>query len=101
MGRLADGAANPYLLQASVLAAGLWGLEKGAKGLPNSGFMPPSINMYTLPDSAPELVNIQLLPRNLLDALRLLEQDKELKALLGERFVQAFLKIKNEEWSDY
>ena len=42
--RLADGAANPYLLQACLLASGLWGLEQKCK--PDAAFMHPAKNMY-------------------------------------------------------
>lgn len=97
--RLADGAVNPYLLQASVLAAGLWGIDNKADA--SAVFMAPSVNMYKIPDGAPELAKIQTLPKNMLDALRALEQDADMKTILGARFIEAFLKIKYDEWRDF
>ncbi|CAE7725127.1 glnT [Symbiodinium pilosum] len=88
--RLPDGAANPYLLQATMLACGIWGMD--TKADPSGSYFPSSVNMYAIPDGAPELKNIQSLPRNLLDAIRELEADKDLAAGLGEEFMQAFLK---------
>merc|ERR1719352_583822 len=44
--RLADGAVNPYLLQATILAAGIWGLKAAPFDL-SYGFFPPSVNMYS------------------------------------------------------
>jgi len=97
--RVADGAANPYLLQAAVLSAGLLGLEK--KMSPAPYFFEPTVNMYKIPDGAPEIKNIPLLPQNLLDALRALEEDKDVRAMLGEKFVDSFLSMKKAEWADF
>jgi len=97
--RLADGAANPYLLQASLLGSGLWGLER--KVDPSASFMPPHINMYLLADDAPEIAHIGRLSSNLLDALRAMEKDPDMVKILGQKFVKSFLKIKNAEWKDF
>ena len=60
--RLADGAANPYLLQASILVAGLDGLKTNRHPGARSDF-----DMY----AEPHKVNgAKKLPQNLLDALR-------------------------------
>jgi glutamine synthetase len=63
--RLADGAANPYLLQAAVLAAGLDGIRNARD--PGQRL---DINMYT---DGYKAENAKRLPLNLLDALRALE----------------------------
>jgi len=63
--RLADGAVNPYLMAASVLAAGLDGLANARDPGPRS-----DINMYTEGSTLPAK---NKLPLNLLDALRALE----------------------------
>ena len=90
--RLADGAANPYLLQAGILMAGLDGVAN--KRDPGKRL---DINMYTEGHLAGDVAK---LPLNLLDALRELEKSDVLKAALGE-FVPAYLKLKHDEWNDY
>lgn len=91
--RLADGAVNPYLLPAAVLAAGLDGIENRRD--PGKRL---DINMYTEGHKA---AGAKKLPLNLLDALRALEKTNALKAALGEGFVSSFLKLKNQEWNVY
>lgn len=90
--RLADGAANPYLLPASVLAAGLDGLEHKRDPGPRL-----DINMYT---HAHEAGDVKKLPLNLLDALRALAASKVLSAALGD-LAASYLKLKHEEWNAY
>ena len=41
------------------------------------------------------------LPLNLLDALREFGKDKGLKAMMGEEFSKAYVKLKTEEWNDF
>ncbi|MFC3228451.1 type III glutamate--ammonia ligase [Marinibaculum pumilum] len=91
--RLADGAANPYLLPAAYLAAGLDGIAR--KLSPGKRL---DINMYTEGHKAR---GARTLPLNLLDALRELERSKPLRAALGEAFVGSYLKLKQAEWTDY
>jgi len=91
--RLPDGAVNPYLLQAVIIAAGLEGINKE---------MDPGkrheINMYT---EGHTVKNAPRLPLNLLDALREFDKDKTLKAALGEDVSAAFLKLKHQEWNRF
>ncbi len=61
--RLMDGAANPYLMEAGVLAAGLEGV--GSKRDPGK---PLDINIYT---EGHKVKGVRRLPSNLLDAIRL------------------------------
>jgi glutamine synthetase len=72
--RLMDGAANPYLLQAGVLAAGLDGNK---------------------------VKNVRRLPLNLLDALRAFSASKTLRAALGSELVDSYVKLRMAEWNDY
>lgn len=90
--RLADGAANPYLLQAGILAAGL----DGARNQRDPGKR-LDINMYTERDKAKR---VKTLPLNLLDALRALEANSALKSALGA-LTPAYLKLKHQEWNDF
>lgn len=91
--RLADGAVNPYLYPAAVLAAGLDGLEKGTDPGPRL-----DIDMYAQADEAPQA---KLLPLNLLDSLRALEADETFAAAMGRETVDAFLKLKHAEWREF
>ncbi|MDP4033742.1 MAG: type III glutamate--ammonia ligase, partial [Pseudorhodobacter sp.] len=91
--RLPDGAVNPYLLQAVIIAAGLDGLR--SKADPGKRH---DIDMYTQGHTvrgAPKL------PLNLLDALREYDKDKTLKAMMGAEFSSAYLKLKHQEWTSY
>ena len=91
--RLPDGAANPYLLQAVIIAAGLDGVR--TKADPGKRY---DIDMYQMGHTvkgAPKL------PLNLLDALREYDKDKTLKAMMGEEFSVAYLKLKHKEWDSY
>ena len=90
--RLADGAVNPYLLQAAALAAGLDGIA--AKRDPGKRI---DINMYTEGHLAPA---VGRLPLNLLDALRALEASDVLTAAMPA-LVPSYLKLKMQEWQSF
>ena len=90
--RLADGAVNPYLMPAAVLAAGLDGLDNARDPGPRL-----DINMYT---DGHTVGDVKKLPLNLLDALRALDASTVLRQALGET-VPAYLKLKHGEWNDF
>ena len=89
--RLPDGAANPYLLPASVLAAGLHGMQN--KVDPGKRM---DTNMYQAAQGS-----AKKLPQTLADALSKLGQSKVLRAGMGDEFVDSYLKLKGLEWSRY
>ncbi len=91
--RLPDGAANPYLLQAVIIAAGLDGIER--KASPGKRH---DIDMYQLGHT---VTDAPKLPLNLLDALRNFDKDTGLKAALGDEFSAAYIKLKTQEWNSY
>ena len=91
--RLMDGAANPYLMQAGILACGLDGIE----GNRDPGD-PLDINMYELGE---DIKGYKQLPHNLLDAIRLFESSDVLRERLGSELVDAFVKLKKNQWNDY
>ncbi|HTW69570.1 MAG TPA: type III glutamate--ammonia ligase [Acetobacteraceae bacterium] len=91
--RLADGSANPYLLQAAILAAGLDGLQNNYH--PGD---PVHLNMYTESHKVPDAPK---LPLNLLDALRAFEVCSPLRSRLGDGFADSYMKLKQQEWNDY
>jgi glutamine synthetase len=92
--RLADGAANPHLLPAALLAAGLDGIAKST----DPG-RPLDIDMYAECHKAP--AGTKKLPLNLLDALRLTAKSELLRRELGDEFVDSYVKLKNREWNEY
>ena len=91
--RLPDGAVNPYLLQAVIIAAGLSGLRSQAD--PGKRH---DIDMYA---EGHKVRGAPKLPLNMLDAMRAYDKDKELKASMGEEFSSAYLKMKQQEWDDF
>ena len=91
--RLPDGAANPYLLQAVIIAAGLDGVR--SKADPGKRH---DIDMYQMGHTVKDAPK---LPLNLLDALREYDKDTTLKAMMGEEFSTAYLKLKQKEWDSY
>ena len=91
--RLADGAANPYLLQAVLIGAGLWGIEN--KTDPGKRL---DIDMYA---EGHTVKNAPKLPLNLLDALRAFDNNKTMRHILGAEFADSYVKLKMEEWNSY
>ena len=91
--RLMDGAANPYLLQAGVLAAGLDGIDNDRD--PGQRL---DINMYT---EGHKVRRIRRLPLNLLDAVRLFDKSKVLREAFGDELVSSYVKLKLEDWRSY
>jgi len=91
--RQADGAANPYLLQAVKLASGLEGIasqQQPGKRL--------DIDMYSEGHKAR---GAKKLPLYLIDAVRAFERDKTLRRALGDDFSNAYIKLKTAEWNEY
>jgi glutamate---methylamine ligase len=91
--RLADGATNPYLLQAVVLAAGMDGLRNRRN--PGKRL---DIDMYS---EGHKVEDAKQLPLNLLDALRALDRSDILKDALGEDVIAAYIKLRQAEWIEY
>jgi glutamine synthetase len=93
--RLPDAAANPYLLTAAVLYAGLDGIRRKL----NPG-APVNENLYRL--TAAELAQrgIGRLPGSLPEALQALESDPVLREGLGAALVEEFLNVKYAEHDD-
>jgi glutamine synthetase len=95
--RTVDGSCNPYLAAAAMLSAGLDGIERGLDpGDPNGA------NLYKLSPEELERQGIELLPANLLDAIRELERDEVLRKGLGRTrdgdYVDYFVERKLAEW---
>jgi glutamine synthetase type III len=91
--RLPDGAANPYLMMAGILAAGLHGMEE--KMNPGKRL---DIDMYA---EGHTVKGAKKLPLNLLDAIRNFEKDKYLRGAIGTEVTDAYIKLKTNEWNAY
>jgi glutamine synthetase len=93
--RLPDGACNPYLATAGVLAAGLDGIERQLD--PGE---PRNVNLYDWSEAQLREAGIGLLPQNLHAALDALQADTVVCGALGPLAAE-FLKLKRMEWVEY
>ncbi|MDA8701987.1 type III glutamate--ammonia ligase [Candidatus Pelagibacter bacterium] len=91
--RLMDGSANPYLLQASVLAAGLYGLKN--KIDPGK---PLDCNMYTDYAKYPDLPK---LPNELNQSLNQLKNNKEMNNVFGKEVIESYIKLRSSEIGEF
>ena len=91
--RLMDGSANPYLLQAGIIAAGLFGMNN--KSNPGE---PLTCNMYTDSKNYP---NLAKLPNDLEDSLSKLDGNNHLKEAFSEEVINSYIKLKNQEIDEF
>ena len=91
--RLMDGSANPYLLQAGIIAAGLFGMNN--KSNPGE---PLTCNMYTDFKNYP---NLAKLPNDLEDSLSKLDGNIHLKEAFSEEVINSYIKLKNQEIDEF
>jgi glutamine synthetase len=94
--RVMDGAANPYLSLAAILAAGLDGIAHQTNPGPVN-----EANLYEAPEQYLRERKIDLLPTTLAEALDLLEQDCVIQSALGEAYTKEYVRVKREEWRQY
>ncbi len=94
--RVVDGAANPYLASAAMLAAGLDGIERRIDpGAANSG------NLYEMAEEELRRRGIQYLPTTLQEALQCMQDDAVVRAALGEDYAAYYIRVKQDEWDRY
>jgi glutamine synthetase len=94
--RVVDGAANPYLATAAMLAAGLDGIEnKIDPGQANSD------NLYEMPEHELRRRNITCLPTTLQEAVDCFECDEVLQKAVGKDYAAYYADVKREEWRQY
>ncbi len=91
--RLMDGSANPYLLQAGVLAAGIHGLNNKI----NPG-KPLYCNMYNDYKKYP---NLPKLPDNLDQSLERLKNNKKMNNSFGKETINSYIKLRNSEIKEF
>lgn len=94
--RMPDPSANPYLAVAVQLAAGLDGIER--KLVPPD---PVNKNIFTMSFRERRRYRIDELPRDLHEALDMLEKDDVIREALGSHIYERFVEAKREEWQEY
>jgi glutamine synthetase len=94
--RTGDGAMNPYLATAAIIAAGLDGIDQKL----TPGEM-PDIDFFALSQAQLKEMQVGLLPTNLSEAIDALEADTFFAEHLGRDVIAAFVQIKRQEWRDY
>lgn len=94
--RSPDPMANPYLVNAVTLAAGLDGIEHKLE-------LPPEATAETLKLTDRQMVEAGYtpLPRSLKEALDVFEDSQFMKDALGEHIHSFFLKKKRDEWHKF
>src|SRR2546421_6184351 len=94
--RCPDPACNPYLTFATLLHAGLEGIEKGYE-LPD----PMETNLYHLTAEQRRERGIVSLPETLGEAISELSQSELARKALGPHIFHRFVEIKRQEWEEY
>ena len=94
--RLPDGGCNPYLTTAAVIAAGLDGVARELD--PGKG---NADNLYDYSPAQLKEAGIGILPQNLNEAVRALEEDAVIREALGVELTQEFIDMKYMEWVEY
>ncbi len=94
--RSADPTANPYLLLAACLSAGMAGIKEEKKPMD-----PVTCNLFDLSEEQLNEMGIKPLPSTLHNALKAFKKDKLIQAALGEHLTQSFIDSKELEWSQY
>ena len=94
--RCPDPSANPYLVLAVCLAAGLDGIK--------NNLVPPENveeNIYEMTQEKRDSLGIESMPENLCDAIAKFEEDEFIKNVLGEHISNNYIDAKKKEWQEY
>jgi glutamine synthetase len=94
--RCPDPACNPYLTFASMLHAGLEGIEKGYE-LPE----PMETNLYDLTADERARLGVEQLPETLGEAIEELSSSELVLKALGEHIFTRYIDLKRVEWDEY
>ena len=94
--RSPDPACNLYLAFATMLSAGLKGIEKKYQA-----YNPVEENIYTMSQARQKKLSIQTLPRNLEGAVKAMQKSALLKETLGAHVFHTFIANKQWEIEDY
>ncbi len=91
-----DPTANPYLVFALVLEAGLEGIEQG--------LVPPEAvnqNIYNMTREERKAAAVTALPADLNAAIERMEEDPLVRSVLGSHIYEKYLAAKRTEWREY
>ena len=94
--RAVDGAANPYLAGAAILAAGMDGIEHKIDPGPVN-----TENLYELSEEELQRRKIGFLPLTLREAVECLAVDDVIKEALGLEYASYYVRVKTDEWNQY
>lgn len=94
--RSPDPSANPYLVLAAVLQAGLDGIKKQIEP-------PESVtgNLFGMSAQERQQRGIEALPGTLMEAILCMEQDDFMRQTLGDHVFERYIALKKEEWDRY
>jgi len=94
--RFPDPACNPYLAFSVMLAAGLEGIRRKYP-------LPPEVtdNVYEMNEEERAKANIESLPDDLYEAVKLTEKSEIVKKALGDKVFEFFIRNKKDEWDEY
>ncbi|MGN0141741.1 MAG: type I glutamate--ammonia ligase [Roseburia sp.] len=94
--RSPDPSANPYLVLAGCLEAGLDGIRNQIE--------PPkavTTNVFELQTAEREKLGIESLPADLGEALEAYKEDDYLKSVFGKHITEKYVEAKEAEWAEY
>ena len=94
--RCPDPTANPYMVLAVCLAAGLDGIKNNLK--PAASI---DKNIFEMTETQKEQEGIEHLPENLCDAIEKFEEDEFVKNVLGSHISSNYVNAKKKEWQQY
>jgi glutamine synthetase len=94
--RSPDPACNPYLAFATMLGAGLAGIEQELELPPEA-----SNNIYEMTEDERRTAGIRSLPADLHEAIELASGSKVLREALGDHVHEFLIRNKREEWDSY
>ena len=91
-----DPSANPYLVLALCLAAGIDGIKN--KIQPDTELRE---NVFELTEQDKKRLGIESLPADLHEAVECLKSDDFIREILGEHIYNKYIEAKEAEWNDY
>lgn len=94
--RCPDPSANPYLVLAVCLAAGLDGIRNELEA-------PDSVdcNIFEMSEEERASQGIESLPESLIEAISFMKEDEFIKNTVGEHIYSKYLEAKMQEWDSY